>query len=83
MSAFPDWAHNLSRSLTGKDLHQHASALKAALPAPAKNVMTDSKVSSAFGAPPEPAGMTMTGGRRKTRGGKRRGKKTVRGGKRR
>ena len=83
MSAFPDWFHNAVKGATGKSLQEHADTLKAALPVPAKNAMTDSKVTSTLGAAPEPAGMTMTGGRRKTCGGKRRGKKTLRGGKRR
>jgi hypothetical protein len=48
------------------------------------SVATDSGSAKMLDAPSEPAGMTMSGGRRrKTCGGKRRGKKTLRGGKRR
>jgi hypothetical protein len=83
MSGITDWFHNTVKQVTGKTPQEHADAITSALPVSAKNAMTDSKVTSALGAAPEPAGMTMTGGRRKTCGGKRRGKKTLRGGKRR
>ena len=83
MSAISDWFHNTVKSVTGKTPQEHADALKNALPAPASKAMTDSSVNAALDATPEPFGSTMTGGRRKTRGGKRGYKKTRRGGKRR
>jgi hypothetical protein len=83
MSGITDWFHNTVKSVTGKSPQEHADALKNALPSAAKNVMTDKSVNKALDAIPEPTGTTITGGRRKTCGGKRRGKKTRRGGKRR
>jgi hypothetical protein len=81
MSGFTDWFHNTVKSVTGRSPQEHADALKKALPAPARIAMTDSSVSNSLDAMPEPAGTTMTGGRRRKTRGKRGSKKTRRGGK--
>jgi hypothetical protein len=78
MSGITDWFHNTVKSVTGKSPQEHADALKKALPAAAKNVMTDSSVSNSLNAMPEPAGTTMTGGRRRKTRSKRGRKNTHR-----
>jgi hypothetical protein len=69
MSGIGDWLNSAIANITGKTTQEHADSFKSALSLP-----SDSKVSQALGAAPEPVGQTITGGRRKKtrRGGKKR-----------
>ena len=77
MSGIGEWFNSTIATLTGKSPQQHADNMKQALSLP-----SDAQSSKAFGAAPEPAGTTITGGKRgrktRHRGGKKR--KTRRGG---
>jgi hypothetical protein len=71
MSGIGEWFSSTIANLTGKTPQEHADSVKAALQLP-----SDAQSSKAFGAPPEPVGTTLTGGRRR----KTRRRKTKRGG---
>jgi hypothetical protein len=83
MSGLGEMFANTVHSVTGKTPQQHADDLKSALPKPAQGAMSDSTSSRALGAPSEPNGKTMTGGRRhkKKHSGKKKTHKKRRGGK--
>ena len=73
MDSISNFFHSAVEKVTGKTTQQHADDMKAALNLPSAAV-NDADSSRALGAAPEPAGMTMTGGRRRRTGkhGKRR-----------
>jgi hypothetical protein len=70
MDGISNFFHSTLEKVTGKTAQQHADTMKAALKLPPA-VVNDAASAKALGASPEPAGTTMTGGRRRARRGKK------------
>lgn len=83
MSGIADMFSNAVQKVTGKTPQEHADAAKEALGVP-PSVGTDAGVAKAMGLPKDPAGQTITGGKRlrrkhlKTRKGGKRSRKATR-----
>lgn len=78
MSGIGDWLNSKIASVTGKTLQQHADTVKGALALPPA-LATDSGSAKMLGAPSQPAGTTMAGGRRHRKQKTRKGGKRHRG----
>lgn len=70
MESISNLFHSTLEKVTGKSAQQHADDMKAALKLPSA-IVNDVASARALGASPEPARMTMTGGRRRRFRGKK------------